>query len=380
MPNIGIDLGTTNSLVAVVMSGKARCLLDDDGSAMLPSAVRCEQDGTVTVGKRARDEAASAPERTFTSVKRFMGRAPKDVVADAALFRYDIDLTEDRFVRFRVPGREPVTPVEVSAEILKVLRHRAVECLFGEPGGAVITVPAYFDDAQRQATKDAARLAGLEVLRLLNEPTAAAIAYGLDKRERGTFAVYDLGGGTFDVSILELNDGIFQVLSTAGDTHLGGDDFDRALSELLLRKAGLERQDDAGHRGLLLAARAAKHALTDAEETTVTVGSAVVTVTRGEFRAAIFETISQTGRAIRQALIDAKLTPDKIDAVVLVGGSTRVPAVREYVEQVFGRAPYAELDPDQVVAIGAAMQADILTGTSQLSDDLLLLDVIPLSL
>jgi molecular chaperone HscA len=377
--NIGIDLGTTNSLVAVVMSGRARCLLDETANALLPSAVRYGADGVV-VGRDARDNAAAFADRTFTSVKRFMGRAPADCVADAALFRYSMDTTEDRFVRFAVPGRDPVTPVEVSAEVLKVLRARAIECLFGEPGGAVITVPAYFDDAQRQATKDAARLAGLEVLRLLNEPTAAAIAYGLDKRERGVFAVYDLGGGTFDVSILELTDGIFQVLATAGDTHLGGDDFDRALGEHVLAKAALDRRDDADHRELLLAVESAKRRLSDAQEATVTVGGATVTVTRAEFDALVRPTVERTGAACRQALADAKLSADKIDAVVLVGGSTRVPLVRTYVGDLFGRAPYTDLDPDQVVALGAAMQADILTGSSQLSDDLLLLDVIPLSL
>jgi molecular chaperone HscA len=380
MANIGIDLGTTNSLVAVVMSGRARCLLDETGSALLPSAVRYEGDGTVVVGRAARDEASTHHDRTFTSVKRFMGRAPADCVADADAFGYTMDTSEARFVRFAVPGRAPVTPVEVSAEVLKVLRHRAIECLFGEPGGAVITVPAYFDDAQRQATKDAARIAGLEVLRLLNEPTAAAIAYGLDKRERGTFAVYDLGGGTFDVSILELNDGIFQVLATAGDTHLGGDDFDRALAALIA--AGLPGERDEGfNRALLLATEAAKRRLTDAESTTVRVGeSAEVVVTRADLDRLIRPIVERTGAACRQALADAKLTREQIDAVVLVGGSTRVPLVRTYVAELFGRAPYCELDPDQVVALGAAMQADILTGTSQLSDDLLLLDVIPLSL
>ncbi len=380
MANIGIDLGTTNSLVAVVMSGRARCLLDETASALLPSAVRYAADGTVVVGRPARDDAASHPERTFTSVKRFMGRAPVDCAADAALFRYTMDESEARFVRFAVPDRVPVTPVEVSAEVLKVLRARAIECLFGEPGGAVITVPAYFDDAQRQATKDAARIAGLEVLRLLNEPTAAAIAYGLDKREKGTFAVYDLGGGTFDVSILELNDGIFQVLSTAGDTHLGGDDFDRALAEHVLSKAGLGRQTDADHRALLLAVEAAKRCLTEADTTTVQLGDAAVVVTRAEFDALILPTVQRTAAACRQALADAKLAPAAIDAVVLVGGSTRVPLVRTHVGTLFGRTPYTDLDPDLVVALGAAMQADILTGSSQLSDDLLLLDVIPLSL
>jgi molecular chaperone HscA len=383
--NIGIDLGTTNSLVAVVMSGRARCLLDEHGGALLPSAVRYEDDGSVVVGARARDEAPEHAGRTFTSVKRFMGRSPADCADDARLFRYAMDQDESRFVRFRA-GSRVVTPVEVSAEVLKVLRARAVECLFGEPGGAVITVPAYFDDAQRQATKDAARLAGLEVLRLLNEPTAAAVAYGLDKRDAGRFAVYDLGGGTFDVSVLELNDGLFQVLSTAGDTHLGGDDFDRAVAEEALRRVGpgivpaSAPLTDAEHRGLLAQARHAKHALTDAAEASLTVRGVDVTLTRADFEALVRPIVERTGAACRQALADAGLAPSEVDAVVLVGGATRVPAVRAYVAELFGRAPHCDLDPDQVVALGAAMQADILTGRSSLADDMLLLDVIPLSL
>jgi molecular chaperone HscA len=376
--NIGIDLGTTHSLVAVVLGGKARCLLDEQGSALLPSAVRYDDAGGVIVGRDALEGAAAHTARTLTSVKRFMGRAPADCAADAALFRYAMDPEESRYVRFRV-GERQVTPVEASAEILKVLKTRAVECLFGEPGGAVITVPAYFDDAQRQATKDAARLAGLEVLRLLNEPTAAAIAYGLDKRASGRFAIYDLGGGTFDVSILELDDGIFQVLATAGDTHLGGDDLDRALAEHALAQAPAAL-DDSAHRALLAEARAAKHRLSDATETVMRVGSADVPVTRASFEALIAPTLARTGDAVRRALRDAGLSPDDVDAVVLVGGSTRVPAVRAYVETLFGKPPHCDLDPDQVVALGAAMQADILSGNSALADDMLLLDVIPLSL
>ncbi len=377
--NIGIDLGTTNSLVAVVMGARARCLLDETGDALLPSAVRYEADGRVVVGRVARDEAPAYPDRTFTSVKRFMGRAPSDCALDAATLRYAMDETESRFVRFHA-GSRMVTPVEVSAAVLETLRARAVECLFGEPGGAVITVPAYFDDAQRQATKDAARVAGLEVLRLLNEPTAAAIAYGLDKRESGVFAVYDLGGGTFDVSILELNDGIFQVLSTAGDTHLGGDDLDRALAELALVEVGSPSLDDAEHRALLLAARAAKHALTTEESATIALRGATVTISRARFEAAVAPIVERTAAACRQALADAQLDVSRVEAVVLVGGATRVPLVRRYVATLFGREPFSDLDPDQVVALGAALQADILTGHSTLGDDMLLLDVIPLSL
>jgi molecular chaperone HscA len=380
MANIGIDLGTTNSLVAVVMSGKARCLLDEQGRSLLPSAVRYEDEG-VTVGWDAKERAPEFPRTTFTSVKRFIGRAPADCAADAALFRYEMDPAEDRVVKFLVGDRaKSVTPMEVSAEVLRVLRARAVECLFGEPGGAVITVPAYFDDAQRQATKDAAKLAGLEVLRLLNEPTAAAIAYGLDKRERGTFAVYDLGGGTFDISILALDDGIFQVLSTAGDTHLGGDDFDRALADEVRKRLGLGDLDKSGQRALLQAVESAKRQLSSADTAEVTLDAWTVTVTRAELDALITPIVERTSAACRQALRDAKLTPDKVDAVVLVGGSTRVPLVRRHVAELFGREPYAELDPDEVVALGAAMQADILSGNSALADDLLLLDVIPLSL
>ncbi len=381
MANIGIDLGTTNSLVAVVMNGRARCLLDEYGSSMLPSAVRYEADGSVVVGRTARDEAPSHPHRTFTSVKRFMGRAPADCHADAALFRVHMDPDEARFVRFLTDDHAPVTPVEVSAEVLKLLRARAVECLFGEPGGAVITVPAYFDDAQRQATKDAARIAGLEVLRLLNEPTAAAIAYGLDKRGGGTFAVYDLGGGTFDISILKLDDGVFQVLSTAGDTHLGGDDFDRALAELAAGGAdAAAKLDDGAFRGLVASARAAKHQLSEHGVATVTTATGEVQVSLEAFEAAVLPILERTGVSCRRALADAGLTAPQVDAVVLVGGSTRVPLVRRHVATLFGREPYCDLDPDEVVALGAAMQADILSGNSQLADDMLLLDVIPLSL
>jgi molecular chaperone HscA len=385
MANIGIDLGTTHSLVAVVLGGKARCLLDDDERTLLPSAVRYGDDGVPTaVGYPALALAGAPDGVTFTSVKRFMGRAPAEVAAEADLFKYALDETDDRVVRFRV-GERAVTPMEISSFILRLLHSRAEECLFGRPGGAVITVPAYFDDAQRQATRDAARLAGIEVLRLLNEPTAAALAYGLDKAQTGQkVAVYDLGGGTFDISILDLDEGVFQVLSTAGDTRLGGDDFDQALAALLLQQVGLSDPDGPTFRTAIRAAEAAKRALTDAEETTISVELAGQKVEAGldraTFEALIRPIVQRTADACRQALSDAGLQPGDIDEVVLVGGSTRVPMVRRYVEELFERAPHTEQDPDQVVALGAAIQADILSGKSELADDMLLVDVVPLSL
>ena len=385
MANIGIDLGTTHSLVAVVLGGKARCLLDDDGRTLLPSAVRYGPDGVPTsVGYPALAQAGDADGVTFTSVKRFMGRAPAEVAAEADLFKYALDEGDDRVVRFRV-GERAVTPMEISSFILRLLHSRAEECLFGRPGGAVITVPAYFDDAQRQATRDAARLAGIEVLRLLNEPTAAALAYGLDKAQTGQkVAVYDLGGGTFDISILDLDEGVFQVLSTAGDTRLGGDDFDQALAALLLGQVGVADPDGPTFRRAIRAAEAAKRALTDAEETTIAVELAGQRVEAGldraTFEALIQPIVERTGVACRRALADAGLQPSDIDEVVLVGGSTRVPLVRRHVEALFGRTPHTDLNPDEVVALGAAIQADILSGASELAEDMLLVDVVPLSL
>ncbi len=385
MANIGIDLGTTHSLVAVVLNGKPRVLLDDDDRALLPSAVRFGDDGVPrSVGWPALAAAGEPDGVTFTSVKRFMGRAPAEVADDAKLFHYPLMPGDDRVVRFQV-GPNAVTPMEISSFILRLLHARAEECLFSRPGGAVITVPAYFDDAQRQATRDAARLAGINVLRLLNEPTAAALAYGLNKAQTGQrVAVYDLGGGTFDVSILELDDGVFQVLSTAGDTHLGGDDFDQALAGLLLRQVGIDAPDALTWRRAIRAAEAAKRALSDAESTVISVelaGKAVeATLDRATFEALIRSTVDRTGVACRRALSDAGLTPADIQEVVLVGGSTRVPLVRDYVRQLFEREPHCDLDPDQVVAMGAAVQADLLSGTSELAEDLLLVDVVPLSL
>jgi len=385
MANIGIDLGTTHSLVAVVLDGKARCLLDNDERTLLPSAVRYNEEGSpISIGYPALEAAGQADGTTFTSVKRFMGRSAAEVAEEAKLFRYNLVEGDEKAVRFRV-GERDITPIEVSSMILRLLHGRAEECLFGRPGGAVITVPAYFDDAQRQSTRDAAKLAGVDVLRLLNEPTAAALAYGLNEGKNGQrVAIFDLGGGTFDISILQLEDGIFQVLSTAGDTRLGGDDFDQALANVLLDQAGITEADGSTYRAAIRAAEAAKQALTDHESTTLSAtlaGQAVeAEIDRTNFENLIRPIVERTGTACRQALADADLNPSDIDEVVLVGGSTRVPLVRAYVARLFDREPHCDLDPDQVVAIGAALQADILTGNSDLAEDMLLLDVIPLSL
>jgi molecular chaperone HscA len=384
MANIGIDLGTTHSLVAVVLNGEARCLLDDEDRALLPSAVRYDEAGNpMSIGYPALQAASEPGGVTFTSAKRFMGRSSAEVADEASLFHYDLDPSEPA-VHFRV-GERGISPVEISSFILRLLHARAEECLFARPGGAVITVPAYFDDAQRQATRDAARLAGVEVLRLLNEPTAAALAYGLDQSKNGQkVAVYDLGGGTFDVSILQLQDGIFQVLSTSGDTHLGGDDFDQALAKVLLLQAGIEQPDAMSFRAAITAAEAAKRELTDSMSATLsaTLGGQAVeaTIDRESFETLIHPIVQRTAVSCQQALSDAGLVPEDIDEVVLVGGSTRVPLVRQVAADIFGRSPHCGLDPDKVIAIGAALQADILTGESDLADDMLLLDVIPLSL
>jgi molecular chaperone HscA len=385
MANIGIDLGTTHSLVAVVLSGKARVLLDDDERALLPSAVRVRADGRPeAIGYPALARATEPGGLTFTSFKRFMGRGAAEVAEDARRFRYPLVADAQGMVRFAV-GEGQITPVELSSLVLRLLHARAEDCLMGRPGGAVITVPAWFDDGQRQATRDAAKVAGIELLRLLNEPTAAAIAYGLQNAQDGRkVAVYDLGGGTFDVSLLELSDGVFQVLATAGDTHLGGDDFDHALADHLLATAGLPRVEGADWRRVVTAAEATKRALTAAEAATATfeVGgqSFEIGVERATFEQLIAPLVEQTGAAVRRALADAGLRPSDIDEVVLVGGSTRVPAVRAFVAALFGRRPHTELNPDEVVAVGAAIQADLLSGQSQISEDILLLDVLPLSL
>ncbi len=376
---VGIDLGTTNSLVASVIQGQPRCLPVDEGEALLlPSVVHYAKDGGVVVGARARGLAAEHPTDTIVSVKRFMGRSPEDAET-RKLGHYKFKEGSGRVVRFEVSGGQPVTPIEVSGEILRALKRRAESHFAGKVEQAVITVPAYFDEAQRQATKDAGRLAGLEVLRLLNEPTAAALAYGLDKGSQGTFAVYDLGGGTFDVSILKLVEGIFEVKSTGGDSALGGDDFDRAIAQQVLQAMGQSAPTPGLVAQVLAEARRVKEALTDASEAELAVGDHRQNIRREDFESWIQPLLQKTGVVCRRALKDAGVTAAELDGVILVGGATRVPAVRHYVAKQFGREPLGDIDPDQVVALGAAVQADLLTNTAR-QDEVLLLDVIPLSL
>ncbi|MBU1264291.1 MAG: Fe-S protein assembly chaperone HscA [Gammaproteobacteria bacterium] len=378
---VGIDLGTTNSLVATVRSGSAAVLEDESGRTLLPSVVRYRQNGIPEVGLAAQLRQTDDPHNTIASVKRFMGRGLKDVP--------DASTTPYRFVdspgMVRIETRAGLkSPVEVSADILKVLRSRAEASLGGELTGAVITVPAYFDDAQRQATKDAARLAGLNVLRLLNEPTAAAIAYGLDTASQGTFCIYDLGGGTFDISILRLRQGIFEVVATNGDSALGGDDFDECIYRWIVEQGGVAELSVTDSRLLLSLARKAKETLTEHDEARIraTLASGVeldLSLSAETFFALTAGLIAKTLGPTRKALRDAGLGMDDIDGVVLVGGSTRMRHVRAAVADFFKREPLTNLDPDKVVALGAAMQANLLVGNRK-SDDWLLLDVIPLSL
>lgn len=377
---VGIDLGTTHSLVASVRNGVAECLPDDQGRVILPSVVRYLGEGRRQIGFDAQAAQAEDPENTIASVKRFMGRGLADIASREKLpYRF-----ADHPGMVGLHTREgEKSPVEVSAEILATLRYRAEDTFDDDLYGAVITVPAYFDEAQRQATKDAAQLAGLHVLRLINEPTAAAIAYGLDNASEGVYAVYDLGGGTFDISILRLSRGVFEVVSTGGDSALGGDDYDRALADWLLQRAGLEATTPGDKAAIKMLARSVKEKLSDADSVRAGVAlqgrSVDVTVTRGEFEAATQELTARTLTAVRKALRDAKLQRDEVQGVVMVGGSTRMPVVQRAVAQFFGGEPLTNLNPDEVVALGAAIQANQLAGNNP-DGELLLLDVIPLSL
>ncbi len=379
---VGIDLGTTHSLVATVRSSAAECLPDARGRVLLPSVVRYGPAGEVDVGYDALALAADDPANTIASVKRFMGRGVADVAKYGALPYHFVDAPGMVAIETAAGLR---SPVQVSAEILKALRARAEESLGGEIAGAVVTVPAYFDDSQRQATKDAARIAGLNVLRLLNEPTAAAIAYGLDNASEGTFAIFDLGGGTFDLSILRLTRGVFEVLATSGDSALGGDDFDQAIAMHWRVAHGLVDASGRDTRRLLAAAREAKERLSADEaadaQVTLTWGQQLhLRLTRREFEEITAPLIQKTLGPTRKALRDAGLAVEGIDGVVLVGGATRMPHLQRAVASFFKREPLVNLDPEQVVALGAAVQAHALAGNRAAGEDWLLLDVIPLSL
>jgi molecular chaperone DnaK (HSP70) len=379
---VGIDLGTTNSLVAVVGKRGPHVLRDRDGTALIPSIVAWPTAGDPVVGEAAAALALDLPDRTVHSVKRLIGRAGEEVAREAANLPYRVELGERGLARVRI-GSSSLAPEQVSALILREVRARAEAALGEHVDAAVVTVPAYFDDAQRQATKDAATLAGLDCLRIVNEPTAAALAYGIDGTRDGTVLVYDLGGGTFDVSILRIADGVFRVLATAGDTHLGGDDFDALLVDRLTAQLDIDpaNADPLARQTLRRAAQQLKHELSTADraEIAVELGDrrVSVAVTRTEFDARIRPLVDRTLALVRRALRDAEVDVDAIDHALLVGGSTRVPLVREALGALLGKAPRSDVDPDMAVALGAAIQADVLAGGNR---SLLLLDVVPLSL